>query len=372
MSGQVSGFVANGFEKVFEQFNNNFIDGLELGAGFCVQIEGETVIDLIGGFTDRDRKKKWDKDTLVPIYSTTKPISALVIARLVDQGRLAFDDSIAKLWPEFAQHEKDVTIAQAMSHQAGVPGFINPIDPAWWLNPPKLAEELAKLEPMWKVGTQSGYHPLTWGYIVWELAMRAEGRSLGTHLREDICKPLDIDFWIGLPEAEHDRCAQIEKPREAPILGVMSPAKLAAFWKPWSAPNRGGRDWREAEIPSANGHGTANSAATLFGVFANDGKIAGREVVSKPTMKEFTMERIRGQDLVLPFDLQWAAGVMINNNGSYGPNPKTFGHSGWGGSCGFGDQSRRLSAAYVMNRQSSALVGDSRAIGLIRALYDCL
>ncbi|KAF0117862.1 MAG: putative esterase [Hyphomonadaceae bacterium] len=372
MSVQVSGYVANGFERVFDQFNENFIDGLELGAGFCVQIEGEVVVDLVGGFADRAKENKWDSQTLVPIYSTTKAIAGIVIARLMDKGLLTFDDKVSKLWPEFAAHGKDVTIAQAMSHQAGVPGFANPIDPALWLDPPKLAAELAKLAPMWEVGTKAGYHPLTWGYIVGELAMRAEGRSLGSQLRDDICAPLGIDFWIGLPEAEHDRCAQIEKPREAPALGDISPLKQAAFWKPWSAPNRGGRDWREAEIPSANGHGTAKSVATLYGIFANDGEILGRQIVSKPTMKEFTKERIRGQDLVLPFDMHWAAGLMINNNHFYGPNPNSLGHSGWGGSCGFGDPARRIACAYVMNKQSSYLAGDSRATSLIEALYGCL
>lgn len=369
---EISGFVANGFEKVFDQFRDNFATDKELGAGFCVQIEGETIIDLVGGYADKHKTKIWNDKTLVPIYSTTKPIAAMVIARLVDKGLLNFDDPITDLWPEFGAYGKEVSIAQAMSHQAGVPGFPDPIDPALWLDPPALAEALAELKPMWPVGTQSGYHPLTYGYIVGELASRAEGRSLGTHLREDICAPLGIDFWIGLPEPEHERCAIVEKPKTAGNLGTMTEIKACAFAKPWSSPTRGGRDWREAEIPSANGHGTAVSVATLYGVFANDGIINGKEIISKATMAEFTKPRIDGQDLVLPFNLKWAAGVMINNNGVYGTNPNALGHSGWGGSCGFGDPNRRISCAYVMNRQSNALMGDERPMALIKALYDCL
>lgn len=372
MTNEIKGFVAKGFEPIAQIFQKNLDEGLELGASFCAQIEGETIIDIYGGYSDRARQNPWAADTLVPIYSTTKPIAAIIIARIQDMGLLHLDDPIGTLWPEFPQNDKSVSIAMAMSHQAGVPGFINPIDPALWLDPPKLAAELAKLAPMWKVGTQSGYHPLTFGYILGELAMRAEGRTLGTHLRHDICLPLEIDFWIGLPDSEHERCAQIERPKSLPNLGEINEMRKAAFLTPWSAPNRGTAEWRRAEIPSANGHGTANSVASLYGVFANDGKINGKEILSNDALNSLTQERIKGQDLVLPSNLQWAAGILINNNLVYGPNPNAIGHSGWGGSCAFADASKRLSAAYIMNKQSNSLMGDTRAKDLIDALYSCL
>ena len=372
MSVGISGFVAKGFEQVAEIFTRHFENGLELGAGFCAQIEGETVVNIYGGHTDRSRELAWAENTLVPIYSTTKPIAAIIMARLQDLGLLHLDDPIGMLWPEFTEHDKKVSIAMAMSHQAGVPGFKDPIDPALWLDPPALAAALARLEPMWKVGTASGYHPLTFGYILGELVMRAEGRTLGTHLREDICEPLNIDFWIGLPDAQHERCAQIERPRELPNLGEISAIKRAAFMTPWAAPPRGTAEWRRCEIPSANGHGTAKSVATLYGVFANDGKINGKTIISPEALETLSQTRIQGQDLVLPSNVQWAAGVMINNNLVYGPNPNTLGHSGWGGSCGFGDAAKRLSAAYVMNKQSSSLIGDRRANDLVAALYECI
>lgn len=372
MNNEISGFVAKGFEPVFDAFAKNFNEGLELGAGFCAQIEGETVVDIHGGFMDRGHNEVWTAKTLVPIYSTTKPIAALIMARLQDMALLHLDDPIGTLWPEFTENEKKLSIAQAMSHQAGVPGFIDPIDPELWLDPPALSAQLAKLMPMWPVGTKSGYHPLTYGYIVGELAMRAEGRTLGTHLRQDICEPLNIDFWIGLPDEHHIRCAQLERPKELPNLGEITAPRRAAFMTPWAAPPRGTAAWRRCEIPSANGHGTALSVATLFGAFANAGKIAGKQIISLEALETLTIERIRGDDLVLPSNMQWGAGVMINNNLSFGPNRQTIGHAGWGGSCAFGDANMRLSAAYVMNKQSNSLVGDKRAINLISALYDCL
>lgn len=372
MADLVRGYVAKGFERVYECFAENFAKDLELGASFCAQIEGETIVEIYGGFQDRDKTKEFNEQTLIPVFSTTKPIAAITLATLIDRGYLSFDDKIGNLWPEFTVFNKDVSIAQALSHQAGVPGFVNEIDGELWLNPPKMAEEIAKLEPMWKAGTQSGYHPLTWGYIIGELAHRADFRSLGRILHEDICAPNSIDFHIGLDESEHHRCAEIERPRDLPSLGQITPIKRAAFLTKWAAPNRGTTIWRKIEIPSANGHGNAKSIASLYGIFANNGKINGHEILSQDAFEQLTKPRIQNDDLVLPFNIKWAAGVMFNSNNVYGPNENSFGHSGWGGSCAFGDPNKRLSAAYVMNRQSNSLMGDKRAASLINALYECL
>jgi CubicO group peptidase (beta-lactamase class C family) len=368
----MTNYVAQGFEPVLAAFEASFAEGLELGAGFCAVVEGEVVVDIVGGHTDRAKTLPWTHDTLVPVYSTTKPIAAMVLARLQDEGKLLFDDPIGWLWPEFEANGKHVTIAQALSHQAGVPGFVDPIDPALWLNPPALAAALAPLKPMWKVGTASGYHPLTYGYIAGELAARAQGTTLGTQLRADICAPLGLDFWIGLPDEHHHRCAEMSRPKAMPMLGPITEERRVAFLTKWAAPDRGGAEWRRAEIPSANGHGTAKAVAALYGAFANDGKIGNTQVISPETMADFTKARIKGDDLVLPYNLDWAAGVMRNSNLIYGPNPDTLCHPGWGGSGAFGDPNRRVSAAYVMNKQTPALMGDERAKRLWTALYNCL
>ncbi len=368
----MTNYIAPGFEPVLAAFEANFAEDLELGAGFCALVEGEVVVDLVGGFADRAKAIPWTDRTLVPVYSTTKPIAAMVLARLQDQGKLSFDDPIGWLWPEFTAHGKDVTIAQALSHQAGVPGFVDPIEPALWLNPPALAAALAELAPMWVPGSANGYHPLTYGYIAGELAMRAHGTTLGTQLREDICGPFGLDFWIGLEDIHHSRCAEIARPNKVVNLGDVNPEKRAAFLTKWAAPDRGGADWRRAEIPSANGHGTARAVATLYGVFANDGQIGGVQVISSDTMADFTRTRIKGIDLVLPYDIEWAAGVMCNSNQYFGPNPNSLCHAGWGGSGAFGDPDKRVSAAYVMNKQTTALMGDERARRLWLALYKCL
>lgn len=367
----IDGHVAPGFERVYEAFEAGLPE--ELGAGFAAVRDGEVVVDLWGGWADRAATRPWARDTIVPVYSTTKGVSALVLAMLADQGLFDYEAPLASLWPAFGAHGKDkVTIAQTLAHQAGVPGFIEPIDPDLWLDPPACAEAIAALAPLWPPGSVPGYHPLTWGYIAGEIALRASGRSLGTVLREDICKPLSVDFQIGTPESEHARCAEMKKPARAGAFGEITAPRKAAFFTKWAAPVRGSTQWRKIEIPSANGHATALGVARLYEAYATEGEIAGRRVLSHEGFAALTRRRWKGGDLVLPFDIDWRTGVIGNSNRFYGPNLEACGHSGMGGSVGFGDPVTGLSVGYVMNKQSHHIMGDPRSLKLIDALYACV
>jgi CubicO group peptidase (beta-lactamase class C family) len=358
------------FEPVRQTFQALFDEGHELGARFSFVVEGETVVDLWGGFADRARTKAFDDQTLTAVFSTTKALAAILVARLVDQGRLDYGQTVASIWPEFAQAGKGaITVEQALSHQAGLSGFVEPIDPSLWFDWDGLCAALAAATPIWTPGTANGYHPITFGYLAGEIFRRIDGRTMGRALREDLAIPLGLDMWIGLPDAEFPRVAQLERPRSLPSFGEVNAATRAAFLTPWASPGgRSGDDWRRAEIPSANGHTTALSLAKLMGILATDGE----GVMSLPTREEMTRERICGQDLVLPSVMSWGAGVMRNtSSGNFGPGLKTFGHSGWGGSCAFCDPERGIGGAYVMNKQNTDLVGDSRAVRLIDAAYGC-
>lgn len=369
----ISGHVAPGFEAVRDAFEENFENDLELGAGFAAYLDGDLIVDLETGFTDRKKTKPWTPDTLVPVYSVSKGVAALIVAMLVDQGKLKYDTALAHYWPEFGAHGKNkVTVGEALSHQAGVPGFATPINPELWLDPPALAARLAEEPPLWTPGTGSGYHPTTWGYIMGELVYRVAGRTLGTILREDICVPLDIDFHIGLPAEEHERCAELKRPTAMPDLGEITEEAKVAFLTKWASSRAGGAGWREVEIPSANGHGTASAVARLYSAYASGGTIGDLTLFGAETYNALSKRRAAGQDRVLPFDMAFGAGVMLNNNLAFGPNPNTLGHSGWGGSAAFGDPDRDLAAAYVMNRQSNILLGDPRSRHLFGSLYACL
>ena len=369
----ISGFAAPGFEPVRDAFEANFAEDSELGAGFSAYLDGQLIVELFGGFADRKKQRAWDAETVVPIYSTTKPIAALTLAHVIDALPAGYETVVADLWPEFGENGKgQVTIAEMVSHQAGLPGFVDPVDPAIWLDPAACSAALAPLAPLWEPGTQHGYHPLTWGYLIGEIVRRIDGRSLGTVLREEITGPAAIDFQIGTPASDHDRVAEIMRPRALPDLGEINDATRAAFLTKWAAPDRGGAIWREIEIPSANGIGTASAVAELYGLYAHGGYLSNRRITSEAAFDALTQSRVKGQDLVLPYVTEFAAGVMRNNIGLYGPNPDTLCHSGWGGSLALGDPDRGLSLAYVMNRQSNSLQADPRATRLVQALYGCM
>lgn len=375
MTTDITGFCPARFSRVRDVFEANFADGGELGARFALAIDGEVVVDLMGGHADRQRTIAFGPDTLTALFSTTKAVAALMVARLVDEGRLAYDQPVADVWPEFAQAGKDqITVEQALSHQAGLSGFPDEADPAIWFDWNATCAKLAAMAPLFPVGSSSGYHPVTFGYLAGEIFRRVDGRTMGTALRDDICQPLGLDLWIGLPDAEHARCAELMRPAALPKFGAMNDAVKAAFLTPWAAPaGRGTADWRRVEIPSANGHATAPALARLMGALAGGGTLDGRSLISPDGIKAASAERIVGQDLVLPFVISWGAGFMRNTpNLFYGPNPDAFGHSGWGGSCAFADPATGVSGAYVMNKQGSALIGDERAVRLIQAAYDSL
>ncbi len=374
-AGDIQGVCPERFSRVADAFRANFSEGHELGARFCLALDGEVVVDLMGGFADRAQTKPFDARTLTPVFSTTKALASLMIARLVDAGRLRYDQRVAEVWPEFAQAGKDaLTVEQVLSHQAGLCGFTQPMEPALWFDWDAICARLAAMAPLWPPGTASGYHPVTFGYLAGEIFRRVDGRTMGTALREDLAAPLGLDLWIGLPDSEFDRCADVRRPPAMPDLGPLTEVKRAAFLTPWSSP--GGRsqaEWRRMEIPSANGHATAEALARIMAVFACDGVAAGRQVLLAATAREAGRQRIAGADLVLPYTISWGAGFMRNQGlGIYGPGPDAFGHSGWGGSCAFADPRRGVSGAYVMNRQSAELIGDARSRRLIEAAYASL
>lgn len=375
MTPEIHGLCPERFSGVRAAFEDNFAAGQELGARFSLVERGELVVDLWAGFADRQRAKPFDERTLTPVFSTTKAIAALLIARLVDAGKLDYPQPVADVWPEFAQAGKAaITIEQVMSHQEGLSGFPDEMEPSLWFDWDAVCAKLAAMAPLWPPGTASGYHPITFGYLAGEIFRRVDGRTMGTALREDLARPFGLDLWIGLPDAEHGRVADLQRPNGLPNFGEINAATKAAFLTPWSSPaGRGQAEWRRIEIPSANGHATAPALARLIGALANDGWLDGETILSPALIAEASRERIHGQDLVLPFVMSWGAGFMRNSAVKvWGPGEQTFGHSGWGGSCAFADPETGLAGAYVMNKQSTDLIGDARAKRLIEAAYAAL
>jgi len=370
-------FVAPGFETVAQAFKANFEDGLEHGASFAAYKDGKLIVDLLGGWKDRQKTMPLATDSLIAVFSSGKVAAALVIAYLADEDRLGYDQKVASFWKGFeAQGKGDLTIAQVMSHQAGLSGITNlHWTPEDWFDWDKTCAELAGQEPIWEPGTACGYHPVTYGFLAGQIAKLTDryGRTLGEIMKQDMCGPHDLDVWIGLPESEHRRCAEMIKPRKLADMGEINDATRAAFLQKWSSPGRKGtKAWREAELAGSNCHATAKSMAQMMRMLI-DGNIGDEKFLAEDILQAIRKPRISGLNLVLPFDITFAAGIMLNEpNFFYGPNPNTLGHSGWGGSCVFADPDTGITGCYAMTQQDNSLLGDKRPRRIIDALYNCL
>ena len=373
----IHGHLPAQFDGLRTAIANNHTEHDELGFQFCVMQHGEPLIDIRAGWTDRRQTEEVAEDTLFAVFSSGKAAAALVIAWLVEEDRIGYDQLVETIWPEFAQTGKSsLTIGQVMSHQSGLSGITNP---EWtakdWFDWDKTIAQLEQQAPIFEPGSASGYHPVTYGFLAGEIAKRADKqqRSLGRILREELCQLGEADVWIGLPSSEHGRCADMQKPKALAEMGDITDATRWAFMKPWSSPGgMGAAAWREAELAGSNCHATARGLATLMQAGV-DGRISDTPVLSEDTQTNFSKSRTKGQNLVLPFELDFAAGVMRNDpNYFYGPNAATLGHSGWGGSCVFADPVIGLHGAYVMNRQRNSLLGDVRPRALIDSVYAAL
>ncbi|MBL8553226.1 MAG: beta-lactamase family protein, partial [Phenylobacterium sp.] len=266
--GSVQGDVHDRYAAVRTQFEENLQKGEDIGACFCATVEGETVVDLWGGWADPARTRPWERDTIVNVYSTTKTITALTALLIADRGELDFDAPVAKYWPEFAANGKaDTKVSHLMSHSAGLSGWKEKITTEDLYDWEKMTALLAAQAPFWAAGTAPGYHALTQGYLVGEVVRRITGKSLGTVFREEVAEPLGADFWVGLPASEDDRVAELIPP--PPGAGVGSNGSQTELQANMSL-NPGidvsatkTRAWRGAEIPAAGGTGNARSVALV-------------------------------------------------------------------------------------------------------------
>jgi CubicO group peptidase (beta-lactamase class C family) len=372
MSAEVRGIVAPGFEPVRERFVANFDlpeDYRDVGAAFAVYRHGECVVDLWGGYADCARTRPWQRDTLVNLWSTTKGVTAMAVAKLVDRGALRYDDKVARFWPEFAAAGKaEVTVAHIMSHQAGLPGFAEPTSLDDLYDQELCAARLAAQAPLWEPGTANGYHACTYGVLTAEIVRRIDGRPIGRLIAEDIARPTGADFHLGLPPALRSRRAETMPPEHPVDMSQveMTPAMMLGLASPAMDPSRPNDPrWLDAELPALNGHASAAGLATLFAAL-----LAG-EIVGEATLDAMTRIAADRADLVIGLNPQWAMGVATNASGMFGPEPATFGHGGWGGSLGIAHRDSGIAIGYVLNHMGPELVGDPRGTGLCAAVFEC-
>ena len=365
------------FSKVKETFEKLYQEDREIGSCFAVYKDGNPLVELWGGFQDKDKTKPWQKDNLVTVYSTTKGVAAFCIALAMEKGLLKYEEKVSTYWPEFASNGKeDITVGMLMSHQAGIcsPETRNVDD---YYNQNLMAEKLAGMTPIWEPGTASGYHSMTFGWLTSELILRVTGKSLGTFFREEVGDQHEIDFFIGLPESEDHRVAELV-PFEIVRNENSEQQKIELTEAQKSQRNSAGtldiqntKAWRQAEIPSANGQGNARGLAKFYSLIVpEDNSI---KLLKDDTVNQMTTMQIEGRDLVLAVQVRWGVGFILNKHKViYGPIESAFGHSGYGGSCAFGDPENKIGVSYVMNRMLDNFNADGRSVELINATYDCL
>ena len=378
MSSRIHGTCPPRFAAIREAFAANFEAGREVGASFAVTIDGAPVVDLWGGTADAACTRPWGEDTIVNVFSTTKAMTALCAHMCVDRGLLDLDAPVVRYWPEFAAGGKEtIPVRQLMSHTAGLAGVTPKLPLEALYDWTRMTDVLAAETPWWAPGTQSGYHAMTFGYLVGEVVRRVAGRSLGTFFRDEVAGPLGADFHIGLPPSEDARVADMVGPtRGEGAIGDLDPKTIAGrvLTNPPIRPEAANTaTWRRAEIPAANGHGNARSVAQVLGVLACGGAKNGVRLLREEPLRDAIVEQYYGKDLVLGRTFRWGSGFMLTSDVMpLGPNPHVFGHGGWGGSLGFADLDARVSWAYIMNKMSPGTTGDFRVAGMLAGLYSAL
>ncbi|WP_433556376.1 serine hydrolase domain-containing protein [Pseudonocardia xinjiangensis] len=379
---EIEGETAPGFEAVREAFAANFAEGAEVGAAVSVYRHGEKVVDLWGGIADPQQARPWQRDTLQAVYSTTKGATSACALLLVQRGELDLDAPVRDYWPEFTA---PVKVRWLLTHQAGLPALDRPVPLADALTWDPMVDALAAQRPFWTPGTEHGYHGLTFGWLVGEVIRRVSGRSLGTFFRDEIAKPLDLDFWIGLPKPQHDRLSRIVMPEPDPDamagfnlddLPEQLRDVLAAYTDPTSLTSRtlnaveprmdnNDPDVLAAEIPATNGVCTARALARFYAAL-----IGG--LLEPDTLALATTEQAAGRDRIMRIPVRWSTGYALWTSEAPWLPQTMFGFSGLGGSIGFADPETGLAFGYVMNRLSDGLTPDPRAARLVTATVDSI
>lgn len=351
----------------------------ELGAAIAVDVDGETVVDVWGGWRDEDRTTPWTRDTLVNVWSTTKTVTALAVLTLADRGRLDVHAPVAEYWPEFAANGKhDVRVRHLMAHTSGVAGWDPPFAVEDMYDWDGAVARLAAQAPWWEPGTASGYHAQNQGHLLGELVRRVDGRSLRQYVADELAGPLGADLQIGARPEDEDRIAPVVPPPPLPIdLEALDPASpmVRCFTGPVADASRANTpEWRAADMGAVNGHATARGVLDVMRVVSLGGEAGGVRLLSEETVDLAFEVQADGVDLVLgvPFRMGIGFGLSPSAAVPYLPPGRVAFWGGWGGSMIVMDRDRRVTTSYVMNRMAPGIVGSPRAAAYLDAVYAAL
>ena len=385
----IGGDVADGFGGVADAFRSNFRTRREVGAAVAVYRDGEKVVDLWGGWRDPQRSCRWEADTLVPVFSTTKGLAAAAMAVAHSRALFELDEPVATYWPEFAQHAKEgVTVRQLLAHEAGLAVIDRRLDLPTIADPDALGVVLAAQAPKWQPGTTHGYHAQTLGWYESQLLQRVDPahRSLGAFFADEVATPLGAQFFIGLTDdVLLERLATFsgggrvgaalhahQMPRRL-LIAMLNPRSMTAraFMNPkalamnMSSINR--PDVLRLDFPSMNGFGEVRAIARVYSALATGGSELG---LNRVTLAELEAVVAPSFDEIFRLDSAFTMGFMKPFPIlPFGSTLRAYGHTGLGGSFGFADPDIGLGYAYAMNRGGYSLPTDPREVALRDAVY---
>lgn len=391
---EVHGHWAAGCEAVVEAFAANFAEAGERGAALAVYRHGKPLISIWGGVHDNAaaglQGVPWQENTCVNIFSASKGLVAVCIARLVAEGRLALDKPVADYWPEFAQGGKDsITLRQILCHRGGMSAFHTRRQDSDIFDWPIITGAIAAELPWWEPGSAQGYSPFIFGWILGELVRRVSGYAgFNEYFQARVAQPAGAQCTFGLPAdrlADIADTAPLKSSLAAPVtaLAATQGADSASLGKLMKADPRGVTNrafvnpmslmtsvntalWRQAQIPAANGHASASALAAIYG------GLACGSLIPENHLSLCWEEQSAEDDRVLGLPLRFSAGFMLSQNRPdcrFGRGARGFGHPGAGGSLGFADPDYGLGFGYVTARLGQSLLIDQRAVRLIDAIY---
>lgn len=352
--------------------------GDELGASIAVDIDGELIGDLWGGWADAERTRPWEHDTITNVWSTTKMVTNLCALMLVDRGQLDVDAPVADYWPEFGAAGKDgVLVRHVLSHTSGVSGWEPPFTLQEMYDHDVAVAHLAAQTPWWEPGSVSGYHAANQGHLVAELIRRTDGRGLRAFVAEELAGPMGADFQIGAAEEDWSRIAPVVPPPPLPIdLSTLDPS--SAMMKTLGGPVTDAAvantpAWRRAEMGAVNGHANARSVATILRAISLGGTVDDVELLSPETIDLIFREQSHSPDLVLGIPLRFGIGYALPEDVTvpYAPASSCY-WGGWGGSITIMDPATRTTISYVMNAMAPGIIGSDRSEEYATTIQRCL
>ncbi|KTR90885.1 carboxylesterase [Microbacterium testaceum] len=378
----VKGTVAPGYERVGEAFAVAF-DGLpEMGAALAVRVDGRAVVDLWGGVADGRTGRPWERETPSVVFSSTKGLMSILVARLVASGRLDLDEPLSAIWPEFGAHGKHlVSVGDALAHRAGVSAPRVSVSREQLRDFDAMTTLLAAQEPLWEPGTAWAYHALTHGWLSGEIVRRAGGTDPGEAFAE-MAASVGGGAWLGMPPevaasvahlrvgptlsalVERQRASRdpstIDWQERAMTLGGVLPETLVTDDDGFNAD-----DVRAAVIPGAGAIATARAVAAMWSATVAD--TDGVRLLDDDTVRIVTRERTAGAP-VFPAPApwpRWASGFQLDSDARRFLGGSSFGHDGAGGQVAFADRESRVGFAFVTNWMEAV---DPRATRIVDAL----